>query len=183
MSFGLTPPSPDRNSEATRTYANPTPAAVAIVPVHAMNPDTGRRELGLLTIERGIPPQVGQFALPGGYIEQGEDWRAALLRELYEETGVRIDNLDCVTLKGAHSVDENRKIVLFGLVPAVTEAHLGNFVPNLECPRFQIIFKACELAFSTHTEMARQFFNCMCAEHSPALHDLIVPHGFHYNEK
>lgn len=36
-------------------YQNPIPVAVAIVPVHAINPATGQKQLGLLAIERGIP--------------------------------------------------------------------------------------------------------------------------------
>lgn len=152
-------PSTSQQSDARPaiTYFNPTPVVVAIVPVRAINPASGALEVGLLTIERGIEPQLGLLALPGGYLEY-EDWRCGLLRELFEETNIRIDDISCVTLQGARSIDENRKIVLFGSVPPVEQAVLSEFVANRECPRFEIIFEARELAFATHTEMATDFF-------------------------
>ncbi|MCZ4553174.1 NUDIX hydrolase [Gordonia rubripertincta] len=36
----------------------------------------------------------GQFALPGGRIEPGEDYATAALRELHEELGVEVDRAD-----------------------------------------------------------------------------------------
>jgi 8-oxo-dGTP diphosphatase len=42
-----------------------------------------------LLIRRANPPAQGQWSLPGGRVEPGEDWRDAVVRELLEETGVR----------------------------------------------------------------------------------------------
>ena len=43
----------------------------------------------VLLIRRANPPAQGQWSLPGGRVEPGEDWEAACVRELVEETGVR----------------------------------------------------------------------------------------------
>jgi len=49
----------------------------------------------VLMVERGKPPFIGLWSLPGGHIEPGEKARDAALREVMEETGVaaRIDGL------------------------------------------------------------------------------------------
>ncbi|HEY5985258.1 MAG TPA: NUDIX domain-containing protein [Streptosporangiaceae bacterium] len=44
----------------------------------------------LLLIKRGHPPQAGRWSLPGGRIEPGESDEQALVREVLEETGLRV---------------------------------------------------------------------------------------------
>jgi 8-oxo-dGTP diphosphatase len=44
----------------------------------------------LLLIKRGHEPQAGRWSLPGGRIEPGESDQQALVREVREETGLRV---------------------------------------------------------------------------------------------
>jgi 8-oxo-dGTP diphosphatase len=49
--------------------------------------------LVVLLIQRAEPPFAGGWALPGGFLEQGETVAAAAARELAEETGIEAGDL------------------------------------------------------------------------------------------
>jgi 8-oxo-dGTP diphosphatase len=63
-------------------YANPVPAAAALVVDEA-----GR----LLLARRAGEPDAGLWDTPGGFLDEAEDPRAGLRRELLEEAGVEIE--------------------------------------------------------------------------------------------
>ena len=63
-------------------YANPVPAAAALVVDEA-----GR----LLLARRAHEPDAGLWDTPGGFLDEGEDPRAGLRRELREEAGVEVE--------------------------------------------------------------------------------------------
>jgi 8-oxo-dGTP diphosphatase len=40
-------------------------------------------------VQRGLEPGKGKWAIPGGYVDQGEIVEDALIREIFEETGLK----------------------------------------------------------------------------------------------
>ncbi len=64
------------------------PSATPVVAVAAIVfDDVGR----VLLIERGRPPGVGLWSVPGGRVELGESLTAAVAREVAEETGLTVE--------------------------------------------------------------------------------------------
>jgi len=45
----------------------------------------------VLLIQRGTPPLLGEWSLPGGVLECGETLREAVAREAHEETGLVVE--------------------------------------------------------------------------------------------
>lgn len=52
----------------------------------------------VLLIRRGKPPRAGQWSLPGGAQQLGETVEQAARREVLEETGVRVDRCELLTV-------------------------------------------------------------------------------------
>jgi len=71
----------------------------------------------VLLVQRGQPPLKGQWSLPGGVVEVGEELHAALVREVREETcldvrvGPVVDVLDRITRDAAGRVEYHYVIV------------------------------------------------------------------------
>ena len=49
---------------------------------------------GILLLRRAIEPQKGKWVMPGGYVDRGEEVRAAAMRETEEECGLKTRILD-----------------------------------------------------------------------------------------
>jgi mutator protein MutT len=52
----------------------------------------------VLLIRRGKEPLCGRWVVPGGTVELGETLVQALVRELEEETGLRVEPLELLTV-------------------------------------------------------------------------------------
>jgi ADP-ribose pyrophosphatase YjhB (NUDIX family) len=50
----------------------------------------------VLLIRRGSEPLKGEWSIPGGMLELGEELAAGVKRELKEETGLDVEPLDCI---------------------------------------------------------------------------------------
>lgn len=51
-----------------------------------------------LLIRRGKEPLLGRWVIPGGTVELGETLEAALVREMNEETGLRVEPIELLTV-------------------------------------------------------------------------------------
>jgi len=52
----------------------------------------------VLLIRRGKEPLYGRWVVPGGTVELGETLEEALVREMEEETGLRVEPLEVLTV-------------------------------------------------------------------------------------
>lgn len=77
------------------SYEYPRPALTVDV-VLATREDTPR----VLLIQRAGDPFKGRWALPGGFVEENERLVDAAKRELQEETGLRINDLEQLYTSG-----------------------------------------------------------------------------------
>ena len=82
-------------------YRNPALAVDAAV----------RRGDHVLLIQRGNEPWKGAWALPGGFVDYGEDPCDAVLRELEEETGLTGYVIRLLDVKGDPGRDPRKHIV------------------------------------------------------------------------
>ena len=70
-----------------------------------------RRGDEVLLIQRGNEPWKGAWALPGGFVDYGEDPQVAALRELEEETGLNGRIIRLLDAKGDPGRDPRKHIV------------------------------------------------------------------------
>lgn len=131
-------------------YRNPLPVAVALQPVY----DT--KGTALVVVTRTIAPADGGIALPGGYIDDREDWKHAVVRELREETGIEAESRD-VRLADAMSAPDGH-LLLFGLLPERPADRLPTSAATDETAGWHLLRGPQELAFPLHTLAARAFF-------------------------
>lgn len=82
-------------------WLNPALAADAAV----------RRGDSILLIKRKFPPMQGAWALPGGFVDRGENPIDAAVRELLEETGLHGENPKLISVMGDANRDPRKHIV------------------------------------------------------------------------
>lgn len=69
------------------------------------------RTLQVLLIKRAGEPFKGCWALPGGFVDMGEDLETSARRELHEETGAEVDYLEQLYTFGAPERDPRGRVI------------------------------------------------------------------------
>jgi len=121
-------------------YEYPRPGVAVDAVVFGLD----EQALKVLLIRRGLPPFMGCWALPGGYVRMDESLDEAVRRELSEETGLDGVFLEQLYTYGAPHRDPRDRIIsvaYFGLVNirdhrirAATDASSAEWHPASDAP-------------------------------------------------
>lgn len=132
------------------TYINPVPVAVAVVPI-------GFHGTHVLAVKRAIPPKIGHYALPGGYLNHGETGADAAARELREEAGIMFRPEHFCHF--AEFADAQLNLLLsFWITDPLALQDVPTFVPNTEASEIVAVRQGAQLAFPTHTDVLELYF-------------------------
>jgi ADP-ribose pyrophosphatase YjhB (NUDIX family) len=69
----------------------------------------------VLLVQRGKDPGKGRWTFPGGYAEEDEPPHAALAREVFEETGLRVAAGEAVAIRFAQTAGDQNLYCVFSL--------------------------------------------------------------------
>lgn len=139
-------------------FNSPSPVSVVVVPVAT---DEGLRVLGL---RRAIAPHIGRIALPGGFVQPNEEPVDAAVRELEEETGLRLSASDFEATCHSRAAGGNNSLLFFRLSSALTQAQFNQACAELEAKgdgeAFELVLleRDTPLAFPLHEEALRRVF-------------------------
>lgn len=152
------------------SYKNPIPVVASLIPVvlNAVSEVTG-----ILIQRRNIEPKKGEWALPGGYINHGENWDVAAARENEEEMGFVSQPSDYHLISVKPSASSSDHMIIFCSYKKVWELprdcgmdYFTSFVPNEEVQALDIYYGEAEpnypshdIAFPTHKECANIFLS------------------------
>ncbi len=121
-----------------KVYKNPVPTVDAII----------QKSSSLLFVKRKNYPFKNQFALPGGFVNEGETIEDAIVREVYEETSLEVHPIDILGVYSDPTRDPRGHImtvvfivlVIRGIPTARDDAHEISWIPINKIDEIEIAF-------------------------------------------
>lgn len=136
------------------TYAYPRPALTVDAIVVAGDPGN----YCLLLIERKKEPFSGLWALPGGFVEMNESLEQACLRELKEETGLELANMEQFRVFDAVERDPRHRTISVVFYAFIADKQSVNGSDDAEKAEWFPVNKLPPLAFD-HCEIMELFLS------------------------
>jgi hypothetical protein len=131
----------------TEMYKNPIPVAVVLLSVE---------NEGVVLVQRNIPPHVGGWALPGGFVDEGETVEEAAQRELQEEVGINYQGpFSVIALESTPS--RANLLIFLKADQAIKRSEIANFVPNSEVQALKVVGNYEELCFPLHSLILKKY--------------------------
>lgn len=81
----------------------------------------------MLLVKRGRMPARGRWSLPGGAVRWGEQMREAVVREVLEETGIKIEPRDILDVAEIIHV-EGGEVLYHYVIVCFAGEYLGGFL-------------------------------------------------------
>jgi len=127
-------------------YKNPVPASGAII----------EREGKVLMVKRKYPPRVDYWSIPAGFMEYGESPAACCIREVEEETGLKIKLTNLLKVYSGHDDPRTKAVLIVYLAEAIggqlragdDASEIGFFSP--ENPPENLAFESHRRALADH---------------------------------
>jgi len=104
-------------------------------------------DIQILFIKRKNDPFKGKWALPGGFLDEGEDLPAGAARELNEETGLTIDSLDQLAAFGKPGRDPRQHTISVAFVGFAEANAVATGADDAEEAQWHSVKALPELAF------------------------------------
>ncbi len=127
-------------------WDNPKPVTATLVPMAG----------GLVLVKRKFPPYVDDWCLPGGFIEAHECPEESAIREVEEETGLKVE-IDRILEARAPGKGINVVIIFYLAKSAQGKLVAGDDASDVGC--FQKDNLPANVAFELHRKMIKHWFD------------------------
>lgn len=132
-------------------WQSPVPVAAIIQPI------TDGVRTGVLILRRAIQPQLGEWSLPGGFMENnGESAEQGAMRELYEETNIQLILEPWLVSSTASATG---RLIIMCESAEILQLNDIEIKLCAENSDYRIAWEFEELAFPIHSKAMKEWFN------------------------